>query len=179
MILIFSFWLQKILYPVESEENKPYLKIAIVALTIHVLSGIYLFVIDLRQPFSNSKDLVSYLKNNNLENKNIFLSNLSSGPAVSAYLNKKIIYPETGKKSSFCKWNTWPFILTKTDFEKKLKELVVNDTSVLILNTFYLRKGLNNSIDDISGFKVIKLATFDNAIVTVENYNVYYLIKNN
>ncbi len=179
MILIFSFWLQKILYPVEVEKNKLYQKIATVVLSLQVLSGIYLYAADIRQPFSNSKAVAAYVEKNNLENKEIFLSNLSSGPPVSAYLNKKIIYPETGEKNSFCKWNTWPFILTKVDFEKKLNELVKNDTSVLVLNTYYLERDLYNSIDGLSGFKVIKLATFDNPMVTVENYNVYYLIKNN
>ncbi len=179
VILVFSFWLRKILYPIAVEKNKLYQKIAIVVLSLQVLSGSYLYITDLRQPFSNSKAVAAYLEKNNLENKEVFLSNLSSGPPVAAYLNKKIIYPETGEKNSFCKWSTWPFILTKTGFEKKLKEQVKNDTSVLVLNTYYLERDLDNSIDGLSGLKVIKLATFDNAMVTVENYNVYYLIKNN
>lgn len=178
IILVFSFWLQKILYPNEGEKKESYQKIVVALLILHVSAGIYLYVTDIRKPFSNSKALVEYLKKNKLENKNIILSNLSSGPPISAYLNKKIMYPETGKKDSFCKWNTWPFILTKTGFERKLKELATNDTSVLILNTFYLKKELYNSIDDIQGFNITKLATFDRAIVSLENYNAYYLIKN-
>lgn len=177
VILVFSFWLQNILYPFEKEKNKFYQKIAIAVLALHIISGFYLFVRDINQPFSNSKTLAIFLEKNNLENKDIFLSNLSSGPAVSAYLNKKITYLETGENSSFCKWNTWPFILNKMNFAKNLKELVKNDTSILILNTFYLNKDLDNSIDDLPGFKILKLATFENAMITTENYNVYYLAK--
>ncbi|MBL7909693.1 MAG: hypothetical protein JNJ41_01395 [Bacteroidia bacterium] len=179
VILIFSFWLRNILYPTEGEKNKVYQKIAIVVLALHVVSGFYLFVTDVKRPFSNSKNAAIYLQKNNLQNKVILLSNLSSGPAVSAYLNKKIMYLETGVNSSFCTWNTWPFILTKPNFERKLQRLAKNDTSVLLVNTFYLKKNLGNSIDSLPGFKILKLTTFDDAMVDVENYNVYYLIKNN
>ncbi|MEO6305047.1 MAG: hypothetical protein ABIP51_17955 [Bacteroidia bacterium] len=178
MILIFSFWLQKILYPSETISNPVYKNIALSILIIHIFSGTYLFVIDLNQPFSNSKTLANYLKENHLDNKEIFLSNLSSGPPVSAHLNKKLIYLETEEKNSYCKWNTWPFILTKIQLGEKLDRLVKNDSSLLILNNTYLRDDLKNSAEDLPcNYKAVKLVTFDGAMLPSENYNLYYLVK--
>ncbi len=176
--LIFSFWLQKIIDPAFSIKNVLYERAAIAVLVLHVFSGAYLFTADIRQRFSNSKELVNFIKNNHLENKKVFLSNLSSGPSVSAYLNKKINYLETGQQSSFCKWNTWPFILTEEQFCKKLNQQIIKDSCLLILNLSYLENYLGGEIESkLPKFTMIKLASFDEAMLPSENYNLYYILK--
>ncbi len=178
LILLFSFWLQKILDPFKLEIPNIYSNIALTILLLHVFAGVFLYVTDLKQPFSNSKNVATYLRENKLENKNIYLSNISSGPAISAYLNKKIIYLESGEKSSFCKWNIWPFVLTRTELRQKLQNIIKNDTSVLILNNSYMKENLGDStIDVLTDFNVLTLKTFNYGMVTSEKYHVYCLVK--
>lgn len=178
VLFIFSFWLQKIIYPRYISKNLSYNKIIIAVLLLHVISGVYLFTADIKQPFSNAKNLTNYLTDNQLVDKEIFLSNLCTGPSVSAYLNKKITYLETGQKNSFCKWNTWPFILTKEQIKEKLRLLVKKDTSLFILSTTY-RQGNIETLGQPTGngFTLIKLRSFEKAIVNSENYTLYYLIR--
>ncbi|MBA2610421.1 MAG: hypothetical protein H0U95_00525 [Bacteroidetes bacterium] len=178
VILIFAFWLQNILYTGEIVENGSYKTIVLSILVLHILSGIYLFVTDLQQPFSNAKNVANYLKENKLEQKEIYLSNLSSGPAISAYLDKKIIYLETGEKNSFCKWNTWPFILNKDQLKEKISTVITNDTCILILNNSYIKENLGVSMRDIlPDFNIISLKQFNTGMVTSEKYQVYELVK--
>lgn len=178
VIFIFSFWLQKTIYPQYVSKNLSYSKIIIAVLLLHVISGMYLFTIDIKRPFSNSKNLTNYLIDNKLADKEMCLSNLCTGPSVSAYLNKKITYLETGEKNSFCKWNTWPFILTKEQISEKLSLLVKKDTSLFILSTTY-QQGNIETLGQLPGygFTLIKLHSFEKAIVNSENYTLYYLIR--
>ncbi len=177
VILIFSFWLHKILYPNRSFNSSLHKKIALVVLILHVLSGLLLYITDIGQPFSNSKNVANYLKEKKIQNKNIYLSNLSSGPPISAYLNKKIIYLETEENSSYCKWNSWPFIITKTHLSEKINRLI-KDTSVLILNHSYIKNNLNDSVLDVlENYTILDSAQFNYGMVTSEKYSVYYVSK--
>ena len=179
VILIFSFWLKKLLYPLPILENSFYNKTAFIVLLAHVLSGFYIFFMDLKNPFSNSKNIADFIKLNNLDSKEIYLSNLSSGPPVSAYLNKKIFYLETGQKNSFCKWNTWPFILNINQFHKNIFKQLNSDTSLLILNKSYLNENFKGEIENNTApFKIILIQSFDDAMLPSENYNLYYILKN-
>lgn len=178
IILLLSFWLKNIFYPNENNYPPLYKKIALIVLSLHILSGIYLFVADLNHPFSNSKALADFIKEKKLENKVLYLSNLSTGPPVAAYLNKKIIYLETEQKDSFCKWDTWPFILTMDEIGAKLKRLSINDTSVLILSSNYNQGDFNEINKNIAPKLELKqIMVFNGSMVTSENYTLYYLIK--
>ncbi len=178
VVLVFAFWLKKVFYPNDQEYPATYKKISIIVLSLHILSGIYLFVTDLQRPFSAAKDLANFILEKKLETKTIYLSNLCTGPPVSVYLNKKIICLETGEKNSFCKWNTWPFILTVDQISEKLKGLTLGDTSLFILSSNY-EQGDFKEIDKkiAPALQIQQIRSFSQAMVTSENYTLYYLIK--
>ncbi|MFI5135958.1 MAG: hypothetical protein ACHQD9_08905, partial [Chitinophagales bacterium] len=137
------------------------------------------YTADIIKPFSEGKEVSKYLKENNLADKKIAVSNQSAGPPISAYLDKKLFYPETNQFGTFCKWNTNPFVIDKKELISRV-EKITSDTLILIMNDSTLQTSPDLSVPVYSddGIKIFYLTKFDKAIVRAENYWLYEVIKN-
>lgn len=175
ILLVFSFWLQKINEPLPLPEKPVFKLVATLLLFIHLCAGFFLFITDLQRPFSNAQSLAGYLKENQLSKRDIYHSNSGAGPSLCAYLGQTIFYLENGKKESFCRWNTWPFLLSNEQLAAKLQQLTIKDGSLLILSNTDSLQGQLQTINTNNSHRWIKLKTFDNAIVGSENYTAYLL----
>jgi hypothetical protein len=180
LVFILACWLQIIQKPAGETQNPSFEKPAIAVLCLHVLSGLYLFVNDLQRPFSNAKHVVGFLKEKKLTGKPILLSNFATGPPVSAYLGMSLTYLETGKKGSFCQWNTSPFILSQPQLLEKIKQLAVKDTSILVLSRNYWGADPQESLKMLPpGLEATELVRFEGAMVSSEDYVIYRLVRTN
>lgn len=144
---------------------------------LHFISGMLIYGTDIKKDFSNSKNVAEYIEKNNWSNKTIIISNFSSAPGIACYLNKKPYYAETQDYGSYCKWNTWPFILKNIELTNEIKkQLLSNDTLILVLNQHYLKADLHDTLifkDASIHYKLSK--KFENAMVNNENYSLFYV----
>lgn len=148
-------------------------------LAMQVISAFTAYAIDVKRPFSESKNVVNYLAQNDWSSKMIVLSNQCAGCSVSAYLNKKLFYPETNGWGSFCKWNTNPMVIDKDALVSRLGSInsksflfirngpwIYPDTQIPGMNVFEDKK-----------MKMYFLTKFDKGTMKGENYWLYKVEK--
>jgi hypothetical protein len=144
-----------------------------IILATQLFSSAYAFYMDYKNPFSEAKNVVMYLMENNMTDNFILVSDHTTGPPISAYLGKKIYYPENNNYESFCLWNTYPFILTSAELNEKIQNLLEQQNikkMVLILShKFFMRAD--------SKYKANFLKGFDHSIMKSENYYIYSIEK--
>jgi hypothetical protein len=73
-------------------------------LICHVYAGIYAYLNDLTRPFTEAKNAVAFIKENHLDSNLIVVDGYGGGPALSAYLGKKVFYLNIDTTGSFCIW---------------------------------------------------------------------------
>ncbi|MBA3662763.1 MAG: hypothetical protein H0W61_00955 [Bacteroidetes bacterium] len=151
----------------------------IIICTVHTISGFIMYTADIRNNFSNSKRVASYIEEKHLQNKTIIVSNFSAAPGISCYLHKKVYYAEQHGPGSYCKWNTWPFLLNNDQLRDEIeKQLAPNDTLVLVLNQYYFHTDLHDTLvfkDPRIQFQ--KITSFNEAMVNNENYFLFYVFS--
>ncbi|MEP7167875.1 MAG: hypothetical protein ABI855_00745 [Bacteroidota bacterium] len=147
---------------------------------VQVISAGIAYSLDIANPFSEGKDVAKFILKNNLKEKIIVVSNQSSGPPISGYLDKKIFYPETNQFGSFCKWNTNPFVIDNATLISRLSELNEDDF-VLVMNDTIFSSKVNSESMVFSNekIKIFYLSKFDEGIVRSENYWLYEVKKIN
>lgn len=145
---------------------------------IQGVAGLIFFISDMGNDFSNGKNVASFIRQS-YPGKIIVASNFSSAPAIAAYLDKKIYYPEPGEFGSYCKWNTWPFVLTSEQFITQVEQqLKVQNSLILVLNQHYYNTSLSSRLsfnDPGTSSKLLK--RFDGALVNNENYYVFLVAR--
>ncbi|MFI5135566.1 MAG: hypothetical protein ACHQD9_06915 [Chitinophagales bacterium] len=148
-------------------------------LIIQVISAVIAYTADIIKPFSEGKEVANYLTENNLADKTIAVSNQSAGPPISAYLDKKLFYPETNQFGTFCKWNTNPFVIDKKELISRV-EKITSDTLILIVNDSTLKTSSDLSLPVYSddSIKIFYVTKFDKALVRAENYWLYEVVRN-
>lgn len=172
-------WLSYTITKNENIKTKFYRYYFTLLLLTQFLSGIYLYVSDLKLIFSNGTLVSNYLNSINKDNPvDILLTHQSSGPSVALNSKNKIIYIENNQKNDFCKWNTNPFIQPDIVIYKKILEKT-NGNSIPLLVTNDLKKVIIfDSIQFYIKEKKIKfqlLKEFTGAVVSSENYYIYKL----
>lgn len=66
--------------------------------------GLYALEQDIRRPFSQSKNAIAYVKEQQLAGQAVVVDGYIAGPALCVYLEKKVWYLNTGGEGSFCYW---------------------------------------------------------------------------
>jgi len=148
-------------------------------LIIQLISAVIAYTSDVVKPFSEGKQLSDYLIKNNLADHTIAVSNQSAGPPISAYLDKKLFYPETNQFGTFCKWNTNPFVISKEELISRVRK-ITSDTLILAVNDSMLSVPAKPNImvysDD--SINIFYLTKFEQALVRAENYWLYEVVRN-
>ncbi|MGZ4098105.1 MAG: hypothetical protein ACXVNM_04460 [Bacteroidia bacterium] len=148
--------------------------------TLHLIAGLIMYTKDLYSEFSNSKKVSEFIKEQIPGDKIVIVSNFTSAPGICYYHHKKIYYAEYKGYGSYCKWNTWPFILNNDELTGEIKKVYPpNDTLILVLNEYYYKVDLKGTLkfkDKRFHYKQIK--KFEGAMVNNENYTLFYIYSN-
>lgn len=140
----------------------------------NLIAGVYANIMDWFFPFSASKEVSRFIKDNQIYNLPILGEGDSTTSAVSGHLNKKIFYPRANRFGSFIVWNNQR---GSQSFALKAQEEWITQQRGNIL--LLLDYELSVSIIEIRGFKynVDKIRGFDAGIVKDEKYYIYTMSR--
>ena len=137
--------------------------LSIIIFALQFINGVYAYSMDFRHPFSEAKNVSSYLEKVKLNNERVFILNATLRPSISAYTGEKYFGTENGQFLTYCHWDE---SLPDSVLKSKLNnELIIDSTSLIISNT-----AINNLIDTT---KLQRLVSFSNGIFKGENAVVY------
>jgi hypothetical protein len=175
----FILFIYIICYTFDWEAKVSNRRVVLLLCFVQIIAGIVFFIADLKYEFSNANKVARFIEERDLGNKPIMISSFSSAPAIAAYLDKKIYYPETCEKGNYCKWNTWPFLLNSYQLSSRIEtQLASRDTVVLILNQHYYHNTLQDTLRFSNKNITYSLAKrFDSAMVNNENYFLFYVVQ--
>ncbi|CAN5909443.1 hypothetical protein BH11BAC7_BH11BAC7_05710 [soil metagenome] len=138
-------------------------------LLLQFFASVCIYSYDWKRPFSNAKNVSQWLSDNVEPGKLILVNDHFSGPPVSAYLGRKVYYAENNAEGSFCKWNTYPFLISNDTLLQRISRLVSDSPAKAICVV------TNKPLIISPGFEVKAklLITFQGALVQAENYWIY------
>jgi len=150
------------------------LLICIYGLLINQLfTGVFMYCRDMKQPFSEAKNTVSYLRTNRLDKLPMLIDGYNAGPSLSAYLGGKVFYLDIDQFGSFCVWKD-------AYFPQQRRSLMDEITSSKYANSykeFILVTNRNDKLNDSAAYSFNKLASFEGAIIEGEDYYVYKAVR--
>jgi len=157
MAFIACYWLA---YKNVSNTKK---KVVAVILFVQFVNGLYACTMDIRYPFSESKNVGRFL-NEHIQKENVYIIGNTPRPGISAYTGKKYFGTENGQMLSYCLWNKQ----LPDDSLKHLLNIHLNqDTtpSIIIAN-----QPLGAFLDTS---KLVKINAFDKGIESGDNVTIY------
>jgi hypothetical protein len=138
------------------------------------------FYYDYNYPFSNGKNVASYIRENfDLNNSVIIGIPSSKTETITGYLNKDFYYPQEHGFNRLVRWNNIEEV-TIDSFRKDLSELENEypKDNILIIKSKYGTLSSIISDDFLYFYKYEKINDFSNSIVSKESY-IVYLLNNN
>jgi hypothetical protein len=151
-------------------------------LLVQVTSAAHAYKLDLSKNFSSAPLTVQYIRQHHYENDLIVLTNFSSGPAVSAYLQKPMYYPEYNGYGSYGIWSTKVWHVSQEELLRQLHELNNHERAFLLLSENYLNPLNKNKKGEVvyhdETLQIIYLETFSKDIIIpdfMELYQINYL----
>ena len=181
ILLIACFWIH--LY--ELQQNRPNLHryhiinlihsyqnvFLTIILCVQLYAGIKMYTLDLFEPFSNSQNAAQFIKNNGLEKSTIIGSDYKVVSPISAWINRKIYYPETQEFGTFTVWTSKSISsdrdITDRDILRQAEKLSINYSDSLLLILDHKLSQTSTSLD------IDFLASYKDSIVTQEKYFIY------
>jgi hypothetical protein len=144
------------------------------ALVVQVAASVYMFVWDFNHYFCTAKPLAAYVEKNNYSDSLIIVTSFTSGPALSAYLDKPLYYPEYHGYGTYGIWSTWPVFITYNELMQEVRscEKQGYDHALLILNNEEHEDSLKAFKED-EQLKIDYLKTFDGGFKTHDAYRVF------
>lgn len=136
-------------------------------LTIQLMAGLVAVSLDLGLPFSNGRDVASYIRREGLENSIIVGEPDIAASTVAAYLDRNVYYPASGRFGSYIIWDRQR-VEPGQPLTEVLRRLARRDAEepVLVL--------LNRPVD--GPLEMLELlAKFDDGIVADEHFWLYRL----
>jgi len=136
---------------------------SIIIFTLQFVNGIYAYSMDFKYPFSEGKEVSSYLGEARLKNEKVYILNPALRPAISAYTGERFFGTENGGLLSYCRWDeSLPDSILKSKLNIALDSTC---TSLIICNT-----SVHHLLDTA---KLQKLRTFSNGIFRGEDAVIY------
>ena len=140
-------------------------------LMTHFFGGVTAAIIDIKYPFSASKDVFKYLKKENKEDKVLAGDKDYAITSIVGYLNKEIYYPRKGDFGTFIIWNIKRN--KEYDVDDILKNIFlefneVQEDGILIFN-YELKDNL------VSKYNLKKIKEFKESIVWDEKFYLYFI----
>jgi hypothetical protein len=151
-------------------------------LFIHLFSGIVAYSIDYRYSFTASKNVIDYLKEKQLSDKNI-VTLTCDGTMLSSYLQRKIYFLTDKSEQSYCHWeaNTIGVLYTKEMITTMLSDYIhQKQEAIFISGSPFLNIPKNHSWQNLnSQIKIRQLISFDENIQENANFSIYEVVKIN
>ena len=142
-------------------------KAAFLLFALQAVNGIYFYLFDLMYPFSESKQISETITNKHMQNSQVFIIDRALRPQISAYTGDTYLAAENGAQLSYCIWKDNQF---DPLFREKLRDgLQENDSSLIICT--------GNSCDIADTAHMVKIASFQNAMLQGENGDIYLYRK--
>jgi len=138
-----------------------------------LFTGIYMYRKDIKQPFSEAKNTIAYLKANGLDTQPMAFDGYNAGPPLSAYLGRKIFYLDIDQFGSFCIWKSAYLPYPR----RSLMDEISSSRYINSPKEFILVTNRNNEVNDSAAYYFNKLANFEGAIIEGEDYYVYRVTK--
>lgn len=168
LILIATLWLTKhyasttaitqYVVPLEKWQQRAshwFNRMFAVMLTVHFLSGVFLFVMDLNIPYSASRAAATYMRQANLQDEFIVASRDAQMASLSGYFNRPFYFPERqaiGSYTLFFKGKRNE--VSQQDIIRQINELILEHPKILMVLHRKLKEptpGL--AIEPIQAFK--------------------------
>jgi hypothetical protein len=144
-----------------------------VMVAVQLIVGGFALTQDLTRPFSQAKNAVAWLRDRRLDQQPIVVGEYIAGPALSAYLGKKVWYLNTGGEGSFCLWRR-PFMPLP---RRTMGEEMASAAFLQKLDSFVLlsaEKLDSELVQEGSGdIRLNPLKSFPNGILPMEDCYIY------
>lgn len=176
VLLIACLWLAPSVSPHHSPwlERRKHLnllgqRLFTVMLVLQVVAGAYAYSVDLKSPFSTSKETANFIQERGYQNLPIVGVTSRKVSTVSGYLDRPIYYLSIHKFGSF--WQKQEEKKQETEEVLQAVRKVSNQENSEVL--IVLNYSLESSLMITSDFRVEQLAQFSGSIAYDENLNVY------
>ncbi|MDB5003621.1 MAG: hypothetical protein JWQ34_1846 [Mucilaginibacter sp.] len=136
-------------------------------------TGVYMYCLDFKQPFSQAKNTINYLKSNHLTAQPLAFDGYNAGPPLSAYLERKIFYLDINQYGSFCIWKHAYLPYPR----RSLMDEISSSHYINSLKEFILITNRKYGIFDNAAYSFNKLASFEGAVIEGEDYYIYRVVK--
>ena len=147
---------------------------------VQVVSGVSTYCLGLHFPFSESKNVAEYIKNNLPANSKTSVVPYSCCPSISAYLGKELYVPQINGDATFCQWEMLPPVMPVKKLAARLFESLHADTSRYGAFVFATEVDSLSTLEllvetglDSNKYSIYKKEIFDKAIEKSENYIVF------
>ncbi|MDJ0689150.1 MAG: hypothetical protein QNJ41_11630 [Xenococcaceae cyanobacterium MO_188.B32] len=141
-----------------------------IILWVQFLAGIlYAYPRDLIIPFSAGRDTSHYIKENNLEREFIVASRDANMAPISAYLQRKLYYPELKRMASFTLFRAERQELEHSEILAHIESELLSDRERILLILHRKLKAENNNL------KIEEIARFENSWTDTERYYLYWV----
>ncbi|MDB4922022.1 hypothetical protein [Mucilaginibacter sp.] len=138
-----------------------------------LFTGVYMYAADYKQPFSQAKNTIGYLKENHLDTQPLAFDGYNAGPPLSAYLGRKILYLDFDQYGSFCIWKRAYLPYPR----RSLMDEISSSRYINSFKEFILVTNRNNEVNNNAAYHFNKLASFEGAVIQGEDYYVYRVTK--
>lgn len=136
-----------------------------------LITGIYMYGIDIKKPFSQAKNAIGYLKAQHLDTQPLAIDGYC--PSLSAYLGRQTFYLDINRYGSFCIWkrayHPYPRV--------PLMAEIFSSQYINSFKQFILITNRNNEVNNNATYTFNKLANFEGAVIEGEDYYVYRVTK--
>lgn len=137
-----------------------------IILSAQLLGGIVAFSRDLLIPYSSSREVARFIKNQQLEQMFIVGSRDANVSPIAGYLNRKIYYPESKGTGSFVLFNSKRKDVDSATVLEQVSQIIQEKPELLLI----LNSELKTSRSDLNLSFVIK---FTHNLISNESYYLY------
>jgi len=138
-----------------------------------LFTGLYMYSVDYKKPFSQAKNTIGYLQSNHLTTQPLAFDGYNAGPPLSAYLGRKILYLDMDQYGSFCIWKKAYLPYPR----RAIMDEISSSHYINNLKEFILITNRHNEVYNNAAYTFNKLASFEGAVIEGEDYYIYRVIK--
>lgn len=163
--------------PAVATRAAPFLWVAVLA--AQIAAAAFFHVIDWHRPFSNGKAVAQWLGTHAAPDETIAVSGHFAGPPVSAYLGRKLYYPENQALGSFCHWNTRPYTIAPEQSLERVGRLLRDSgmPRLLLVSNVEIPSSVLQDEQRRHGTAAALTGIHQGALVSAEDYWIYVLSR--
>ena len=147
-----------------------------IILLVQIVAGAFIYEQDYTRPFSQGKNTVKFIQSQHLDSVPIVVDGYNAGPTLSAYFRHPVYYLDIDTIGSYC----WDNKALDPVNRKSLIQEMKDSKYIPTIKEFILisdRPNCDSEINQMAIFYFVKINSFQNAIIPIENYYVYNVTK--